>query len=233
MMKEEERTEEGGAMTLLERLHIRHEAPQDATETVERIPESKEVVTHGRRMTEDASTGRATKGVRWLRLTAVLALLAGAALVVTMLVSDGETDEAVEWTTVQEGPGSNSLGSTEALATQTDAVPSTADGTEARIEATTQLSSYELVQRSIDEAIAELEANSQNELASVITPLLDDMIAELEANSQNELASVITPLLDDMIAELEANSQNELASVITPLLDDMIAELEANSQNEL
>jgi hypothetical protein len=120
---------------LLDRLHITHDAPERVHEAPERVPESTEVAEH-RRLTE-APPRRAASGIRWLRWISVVALIAVGALTVTMLVSDSGTDEAIEYTTVYEGPGSNSLGPTQAPAT---------------------VNSYQLVQESIDQALA---ANNQ------------------------------------------------------------------------
>ena len=163
---------------LLDRLHITHEAPEHEAPT--RVPESREVVEHGRRAEEPPR--RAASGIRWLRWIPAIALLAVGILAVTMLVSDSGTEETIEYTTVSEGPGSNSLNATP--------VPGTAT-----------VSSQKMVQDDIDAALVANQPALAADTASSQQIVQDHIDAALLLNQPALAAGAVSsqPIVQDYI----------------------------------
>ncbi len=204
---------------LLDRLHIHHEAPEATHEAPARLPESREVAEHRRRVTDEPP--RAARGIRWLRWLPVVALFAVGILGLTLLVRDSGTDvsqDVIEWPNATQGPGSNSLGPTPAAQAASayqlvqDSVnralaanqPATLDVMVQDLEANaaiTPASSYQLVQDAIDEALA------ANQPAT-----LDVVAQDLEANAAITPASSYQ-LVQDAIDEALAANQSATEAV--------------------
>lgn len=86
-----------------------HEDTTELAEAPVRVPESREVEQHRRRVT--GTPRHADTKVRWLGWVALI-VLAIAGLVVAAIAITADDGEVVEWNTITHGPGSNSLAPT-------------------------------------------------------------------------------------------------------------------------
>ncbi len=226
---------------LLDRLHIHHAAPEQLPETPTRVPESPEVVEHGRRATTPPAG--AAKRVRWLRWVALIVLAGGGAVALAMLTSDSGTDVTSDWPNATEGPGGYSMGPVGGPAVinaQPNATegpggysmgpvsvpavinaPRTADGAEGWIES---LRIPPTVPRTADGAEHWIQYLRIPPTVPRTADGAEHWIQSVEAR---------TVQLDPIIADLEANSENGLTIATPPSVDQIVADLEANSENGL